>query len=105
MAGRENEIGRCRCPVCSSTRARLRVSTKQLAYVTCDTCNAQVFARSDRSDAALRALHIAEPAEPATVDAQPAPPAPAVQHQPAPAAKPAPAPVAKPQGMGWGILG
>ena len=60
-AARDNEIGRCRCPVCSSDRARLRVSAKQLAYITCDSCNLQAFARSDRSDEKLRALLIGEP--------------------------------------------
>lgn len=94
-AARENEIGRARCPICSTDRARLRVSSKSLAYITCDTCNAQVFARSDRSDEKLRALHIKE--------AQPA--ASAVVEQPAPAvvAKEVPAQFVK-RGLGWGFM-
>lgn len=54
MAARDNEIGRCRCPVCQSTSAHLRVSAKQLAYVVCNSCNVQILARSDRSDEKLR---------------------------------------------------
>ena len=107
MAARDNEIGRCRCPVCDSDRARLRVNTKQLAYVVCDACNLQVFARSDRSDEKLRARHIAEPATP---DPAPAPtpaalPAPAAAPAPAHAAAPTPqpAPAAKPA-MKWGAF-
>ena len=73
------------------------MSAKQLAYVTCDTCNIQCFARSDRSDEKLRALLLA--------DAAPAAPAPA----PAPtAAMPAPAvPESKPEKgekLAWGAL-
>jgi len=105
-ATRDNEVGRCKCPVCASTRARLRVSAKQLAYVVCDACNAQVFARSDRSDAALRALHLP--------DAAPAPVEPASIPEPvrteAPAPKPAPGrtdapkpPAAAPQPFKWGF--
>lgn len=118
MAGRENEIGACKCPVCGSKTARLRVSAKSLAYVTCNTCNSQVFARSDRSDDALRALHVPD-AAPAPVAA---PAAPAAPPKPAPAPAPvvtpvtpapvkpaAPAPIQPPKqpapsGLGWGIL-
>ena len=108
MSGaRENEIGRCTCPVCKSTRARLRVSAKQLAYVTCDSCNAQVFSRSDRSDDALRALHIKD--EPVPAQAGPASPPPV---EPAAINK---APTKAPNepeaerrrdatGLGWGFL-
>ncbi len=101
MAARENEIGRCRCPVCSSTRAALRFSAKGLAYVVCDTCNAQVFARSDRSDTALRALHIAEAKAPAVVPA----PTPAPEPETTPVA-PATATQIKPaaKGLGWGVM-
>lgn len=84
-APRENEIGRCRCPVCDSTKARLRFSAKGLAYVNCDACNIQLFARSDNSDRLLRALHIPEAAPTPPVDPAPADPPP----QKAPAKKPA----------------
>ena len=104
-AARANEIGRCRCPACESTRARLRVSAKQLAYVTCDTCNVQVFARSDRSDALLRALLVVEPAAapisatpPAAQISAPVPKLPTV----APAARPSPATA---RSTTWGFLG
>lgn len=91
-AERENEIGRCRCPVCSSTQARLRVSARQLAYVTCNACNSQTFGRSERSDELLRALHIKD-AAPEPAPAQDVPPA-----APTPPA-PAPAPA-----FSWGIF-
>jgi len=96
-AVRENEIGRCRCPVCASDRARLRVSAKQLAYVTCDTCNAQIFARSDRSDEKLRSMLVAE-AAPAAPEA-----APAAAPAPVAAAVPARAPEAS-AAPSWGAL-
>lgn len=106
MADR-NDIGHCRCPLCGSTSARLSVSAKQLAYVTCNGCQAQIFARSDRSDAILRATHVTQ------ADPLPAPapaPTPATTPKPAPAVKPAPAPQPEPPapppkaGMGWGIF-
>lgn len=111
MAGRENEIGACKCPVCSSKSARLRVSAKSLAYVTCNTCNSQVFARSDRSDEALRALHIPDAAPAPAAPPTPAPaPVPVVTPvTPAPAKPAAPAPIQPtkqpaPSGLGWGFL-
>lgn len=97
----DNVIGRCKCPVCSSTRASLRVSAKQLAYVVCNACNAQVFARSDTSDEKLRALLVSDPAP----GPAPAPePAPAPTPAPTPAPAPAPAPVPEPARTGWGFL-
>lgn len=80
-------IGRCTCPLCRSDRARLSLAKSGLPVITCNACNFQGFARSDRSDAALRSLLVNESS---------AAPAPA----PAPAA-PAPAP----RPMGWGVLG
>lgn len=106
MAATENTIGRCTCPVCKSGRASLRVSAKQLAYITCNTCNFQGFARSDRSDELLRALHIKDDAQPAP-EAKPTP-APTPEHKPAqPQATPAQsaAPVIKQTGSSWGIFG
>lgn len=92
-AVRENEIGRCRCPVCASDRARLRVSAKQLAYVTCNACNAQVFSRSERSDDLLRSMLVGE----AAPEAAPTAPAAPVM-APAPTAEPAPG------SPGWGAM-
>ncbi len=49
-------IGTGRCPVgCGSEKARYTLSSKMLAVATCNACNCQVFARSDRSDEVLRA--------------------------------------------------
>lgn len=108
MSARPNDIGQCRCPLCGSTSARLSVSAKQLAYVTCNGCQAQIFGRSDRSDGLLRALHIKgddqAPADPVPTPAKPAPAA-----KPAPETKPAPQPEPpktepKSAGLGWGIF-
>lgn len=55
MAGTDNvPIGKGSCPCCGSQSAIFKVSSKQLAYVTCNACNFQGFARSDRSDEKLR---------------------------------------------------
>jgi hypothetical protein len=90
-------IGVGRCPIgCGSTKARYTLSAKQLAVGTCNACNCQVFARSDRSDELLRAnITPSEPArsaspETAVVAITPADPAPA-------------APVTKKR-IGWGIF-
>lgn len=80
-------IGRCRCPVCSSDKARLSLAKSRLVVITCNGCNFQGFARSDRSDEKLRALLIAEPKEPQQ-EPQAATPAPAPAAPPAPAPKP-----------------
>lgn len=76
-AVRENEIGAARCPLCSSGKASLRLSTRGLVYLTCNACNCQLFARSERSDEALRNLQLAAPA-PAPVDVPPPKPQPVV---------------------------
>lgn len=94
----EREIGRCVCPVCRSDRAHLRVSSKGLAYVVCNTCQVQAFARSDRSDELLRAMHRPDAAAPAA--------APAASPAPAPAAEPTPTPTPDaPKARAWGWLG
>ena len=108
MAARENEIGHCRCPICQGSRAKLRVSARGLAYVVCDGCNSQTFARGDRSDEHLRRL-FAEPAPAAA--AQPVEPekpatAPAAKTEPTPQptkAPAAPSAPAKPR-MAWGAF-
>lgn len=88
-------IGTGRCPVgCGSTKARYTLSAKKLAVGTCNACNCQVFARSDRSDELLRA----------NIAAAPAPgPEPVVDKEPVPS----PAPVQSPPPVrtyGWGML-
>ncbi|MBP6899517.1 MAG: hypothetical protein KBC73_05480 [Burkholderiaceae bacterium] len=81
-------IGRARCPLCQSDRARLSLAKSGLSCLTCDACNAQVFARSGTSDDHLRARHIPDaapaPAPTTTTEPAPAPAAPAVQQQDAP---------------------
>lgn len=95
-------IGTGRCPIgCGSTKARYTLTVKNLACGTCNACNTQVFARSDRSDEVLRAniIPAAAPAEP--------PPADTVITDDAgqpPVATPPPPPPPPKQTHGWGIL-
>lgn len=97
------QIGRGKCPICGSGKARFSVSRSLLAVVTCNGCNFQGFARSDRSDELLRAHIATEKPEP-----DPAPdPVRTEIEPPAPAPEPvrtAPPPAA-PARMGWGVLG
>lgn len=87
-------IGRCTCPLCRSDRARLSLAKSGLPVITCNACNFQGFARSDRSDAALRSLLVTEP------ESQP-------KFVPAPAPEPMPATAQQREnrGMTWGVLG
>lgn len=94
-------IGAGRCPIgCGSEKARYTLSAKKLAVGTCNACNTQVFARSDRSDEILRRNIKTEAAPPA--DPAPAP-APAVLPPPTDPAPP-PAPAKPARKFGWGVL-
>lgn len=65
-----NEIlGAINCPVCGAD-APLKQTKKQKAYITCDGCGCQIFARGAVSDASLRGRVKAKPET-----AQEAPPA------------------------------
>lgn len=87
-------IGLGSCPVCASPKAHYTLSKKGLVCVTCNGCNFQGFARSERSDEILRA-HIKPEAAPG---ADPVPdPAPAPVLNPAAEADQNPAPPPKPQ--------
>ncbi len=98
MAARANALGRGRCPLCDNRRASLTFSVKNLACLTCNACNTQVFARSDRSDELLRGLIL--PAEPV-----PAPiPAPEPAPAPEPTPEPANAPAAHAPAIPWGFF-
>lgn len=96
MAGESVRLGTGRCPVCASSKARYTLSAKGLSVITCNACNFQGFARSERSDELLRANII--PEAPA---AAPVPAAAAADLAPAPAAPPAPK---QPAGSGWGLM-
>lgn len=86
--GESVRLGQGTCPVCGSPKARYTLSSKGLPVVTCNSCNFQGFARSERSDELLRA-HLL-PEAPAAV---PAPaPVPPGGDVPPPAADLAPAP-------------
>lgn len=49
-----NRIGLGSCPLCTSPKAHYTLSKKGLVCVTCNSCNFQGFARSERSDEILR---------------------------------------------------
>lgn len=90
-------IGTGRCPIgCGSSKARYTLSAKSLAVGTCNACNCQVFARSDRSDELLRANIVRDTPAPASAAGDAPPPAPA----------PAPEPDNTPQKrrIGWGMF-
>jgi hypothetical protein len=55
MSESTNTIGVGSCPVCNNGKAKFGLTKKQLVCVTCNACNIQLFARSDRSDELLRA--------------------------------------------------
>ena len=78
-------IGRCKCPLCGSDKARLSLAKSGLPVLTCNGCNTQAFARSDRSDELMRRLIVTElaPAKaPAAAPAQPAPATPPAKAKP-----------------------
>lgn len=95
-------LGLGACPVCANPKAVFKVSTKQLAYCTCNACNTQIFSRSDVGDMALRGFVHAKQtaaAEPAPVAVEKPEAAPIVAPQKTEKPKP------KPAAPGWGILG
>lgn len=98
-------IGRGKCPVCGGSKARFTVTKSQLACVTCNGCNFQGFARSDRSDELLRALIATEKPEPEPAP-EPVRTAPAPEPAPEPVRTPSPPPATSSRpAMGWGVLG
>ena len=70
-------IGMGTCPVCASPKSHYTLSKKGLVCVTCNACNFQGFARSERSDEILRAK--IKPATPPESVSPPTPVANAVQ--------------------------
>jgi len=92
----EKRIGSCTCPICSSRKAEVRVSAKQLAYLVCNACNFQGFARSEQSDRLMRDRITPDS------DAGPGPvPVPAAA-APVPGTKPVPVPATRP--FTWGAF-
>lgn len=102
----ENLIGRGACPVCGNVKARFTFSIKKLACMTCNTCNVQIFARSDSSDEKLRAMVKEDKPAPAPAAQAPAatPPAATAEKYPDPIAKPADTAQNK-QPKTWGFFG
>jgi len=70
-------IGRIKCPICASKRARVSVSAKGLCCVTCNACHCQIFARSNYSDTLIRQGMTPESEVQAAETAAPRPPEPA----------------------------
>lgn len=75
--------------MCGSDKARLTLAKSRLCVVTCNGCNFQGFARSDRSDELLRARIVTD--APAAPEREPVRTEP-VRTEPAPTPQP-PAPV------------
>lgn len=89
-------IGRVKCPICASKRARVSVSAKGLCCVTCNACHCQIFCRSNYSDTLIRQAMTPEAEAQAADDAAPRPPVPPKGQEIAPV--PAlPEPVAAPK--------
>lgn len=86
--GDANRIGPGRCPVCASPKARYTLSKNGLCVVTCNACNFQGFARSERSDSLLRELIASE---------APPPVPPAKDPPTGPGSPPLPPPIPTPQ--------
>ena len=106
MADKDNLIGLGRCPCCGSEKAVIKFSAKNLAYLTCNGCNVQIFARSDNSDSRLRAMvqKTTVPAEKAPEKAPEKTPEKAVQIQ-AQKTPPPPKKETDKPGFSWGFLG
>lgn len=102
--GESVKLGQGTCPVCRSPKARYTLSAKGLAVITCNGCNFQGFARSERSDELLRDLIPKAPA-PAADPVTASSPAPALTPPPVwlPAPPPTPQPETKPA-SGWGLM-
>lgn len=87
------KVGTATCPLCRKP-ARVSLMKTKLVCLTCNSCNMQLFARSDRSDELVRALIVPDAKPAAEAKPAEAAPAPAVQQETAPAAAAAePAPV------------
>lgn len=97
--GESVKLGQGTCPVCRSPKARFTLSGKGLCVITCNGCNFQGFARSERSDELLRDLIPKAAADPAP-GADPAPP-PAPAPADPPAAPPPPQPQPRKSFLSW----
>lgn len=93
-------IGRCRCPLCRNDKARLSLAKSGLPVITCNGCNFQGFARSDRSDDRLRELLLPTQDKP-TADTEQALPAQVTETAPEPATAHEPA---RATSSGWGFF-
>jgi hypothetical protein len=102
MADKDNLIGLGRCPCCGSDKAVIKFSAKNLAYLTCNGCNVQIFCRSDNSDTRLRAMVHKTNVQAETKPAKPPEKVAAIEP---PKPPPTPKKEADKPGFSWGFLG
>lgn len=54
MAKTVKFLGKCDCPVCKMSGASVRETVKGKAYILCDECMCQIFARGIKADQVMR---------------------------------------------------
>lgn len=47
-------LGKCACPICEMSGAAVRVTGKGKAYILCEECGCQIFARGFTADKKIR---------------------------------------------------
>lgn len=52
------DIGLIACPICGMSGAHVRETDKGRAYILCEECNVQIFARGAESDKSIRAAMV-----------------------------------------------
>jgi len=77
-------VGRMKCPICSSKRARVSISKGGRAVLICNACHFQGFARSDYSDTLIRSAMTPEQKVVEAESAAPAMPVPPAGQEIAP---------------------
>lgn len=95
------DIGTITCPCCDFAGAHVRQTAKGRAYIVCDECSSQTFARGSVSDASVRRRMIPIVAVPVQPDPAPdTPPEKKPKKRTAAAVSPAPTPEPKAGGFG-----
>jgi hypothetical protein len=89
------DIGLIVCPCCDFPGAHVRETVKRRAYIVCDECASQTFARGQVSDASIRRRMTAAAVQPDPAPADP--PAPKPTKRKAAAPGPAHAPTTQPE--------
>lgn len=95
------DIGLIVCPCCDFAGAHVRQTAKGRAYIVCDDCSSQTFARGSVSDASIRRRMLPIAAVPVQPDPAPdTPPEKKPKKRTAAAVPPAPTPEPKTGGFG-----